>query len=101
MNKSNVMEIKKTLKITTDFMPSIDKICTCFVNGNKEKLISNTEKYFDLEEEEQFKYIDIFKNTLTGTIGKKLINLEYSSSPASNSAQKAMYGYLNNIFTDI
>lgn len=98
MNKSNVMEIKKTLKISADFMPSIDRICTCFVNGNKNKLIANTEKYFDLDEEEQFKYIELFKGVLSGAIGKKLINLEYTSSPESASAQKKMQKAYTDIF---
>jgi len=100
MNKSNVSEIKKTMKITVDDIPSIDTICTCFVNGNKEKLITNTEKYLNLEAEEQFKYIELLSSALTGTIGKKLINLEYSSSNASASAQKEMQGVYIDMFTN-
>lgn len=100
MNKSNVTEIKKTLAIKVDDIPSIDTICTCFVNGNKDKLITNTEKYMSLDEEEQFKYIEILKNVLTGAIGKKLINLEYNSSPQSTSAQKNLQEEYANMFSD-
>ena len=90
MNRSNVLEIKKTLQMKAGDMPSVDRICTCFVNGNKEKLISNTEKFFELDEEEQFKYTDILKGVLTGVIGKKLINLEYTSSKESEKAESMM-----------
>ena len=90
MNRSNVMEIKKTLKITENDIPSIDTVCTCFVNGNKEKLIQNTEKLTSLDEEEVFKYIELLKGSLTGTIDKKLINLEYTSEDASVSAENVM-----------
>lgn len=100
MNRSNVQEIKKTLAIKVDDIPSIDTICTCFVNGNKEKLISNTEKYSSLEEEEQFKYIDILKGALTGAIGKKLINLEYTSDESSVDAEKKMAKAYKNMFSD-
>ncbi len=100
MNKSNVMEIKKILKITENNMPSIDKICTCFVNGEKKKLISNTEKFFNLDEEEQFKYIELFKNVLTGAIGKKLINLEYTSDEASKAAQDNIQSAQVQMFDD-
>lgn len=100
MIKSNVMEIKKTLKITKDFMPSIDAISTCFVNGNKERLMSNTEKYFNLEEEEEFKYIDLLKGVLSGAIGKKLINLEFTSAEPSVSAENALSGAYTKFHTD-
>ncbi len=100
MNKSNVMEIKKTLKITENDIPSINKIATCFVNGNKEKLITNTDSYLQLEEEEQFKYIEILKGALTGAIGKKLINLEYTSVDSSASAQEKIRKAQTEMFSD-
>ena len=33
--------------------------------------------FLSLPEEEAFKYFDIFKHTLSGTIGKNLINMEF------------------------
>lgn len=96
MNKSNVMEIKKTLKMSAEELPSIDAVCTCFVNGNKEKLISNTERFTKLDEEEQFKYTDMCKAALSGAIGKKLINLEYKDV----SSQKKMEEYHRLVFDD-
>lgn len=98
MNRSNVLEIKKTLKITEKDIPSIDTICTCFVNGEKEKLIANTEKYNSLDEEEQYKYIEILKSVLTGTIGKKLINLSYTEGETSARAQSSIEGTYKEMF---
>lgn len=98
MNRSNVLEVKKTLKISENDIPSIDTICTCFVNGNKEKLISNTEKFATLEEEEQFKYIEILKNVLTGAIGKKLLNLNFSPVPRSKESRDNMASWEKTIF---
>ena len=100
MNRSKIMEIKKSMKITMEDMPSIDTICTCFVNGNKEKLISNTERYRDLDEEEQFKYIELLSASMTGAVGKKLINLAYDNSPESMNAQKQMQNNYKQIFAD-
>ena len=37
----------------------------------------NRKKPFSLPEEEAFKYFDIFKHTLSGTLGKNLINMEF------------------------
>lgn len=98
MNKSNVMEIKKTLKITPEFLPSINTICTCFVNGNKEKLISNTEGTMSLDEEEIFKYIELLKGSLSGAIGKKLINLEFTSDETSKAAQDKLLNIHQHMF---
>lgn len=36
-----------------------------------------------LEEEEMFKYFKIFKSTLSGTIGKNLLNMEFPLSQES------------------
>ena len=98
MNRSNVLEIKKTLKMSEELIPSIDCICTCLVNGNKQKLLSNTERFINLDLEEQFKYIEILKNTLTGIIDKKLLNLEYTVAQADK--QKVMAETHAKLFTD-
>ncbi len=94
MNRSNVLEIKKTIKVEDG---SIDKIITCFVNGNKKKLISNTESFNSLSEEEAFKYVDILKSTLSGAIGKKLVNISFSSDSASEKAEENLYSSFKNI----
>nr|WP_297765746.1 DUF4317 family protein [uncultured Butyrivibrio sp.] len=94
MNRSNVLEIKKTFKVEDG---TIDKIITCFVNGNKNKLITNTESFSSLSEEEAFKYVDILKSTLSGTIGKKLVNITFSSDSASREAEDKLYSSFKNM----
>lgn len=41
------------------------------------------EAFLSLEEEEMFKYFKIFKSTLSGTIGKNLLNMEFPLSQES------------------
>ena len=43
----------------------------------KERKTELKEAFLSLPEEEMFKYFDIFKKTLSGTIGKNLINLDF------------------------
>ena len=43
----------------------------------KEKKMEMKKAFLSLPEEEAFKYFDIFKHTLSGTIGKNLINMEF------------------------
>lgn len=75
MNKKEIAEIRK------QFSPehcAITRICGCFVDSEKDKRTSMKEAFLSLPEEEMFKYMDIFKKTLSGHIGKNLMNLEYS-----------------------
>lgn len=77
MNKKEIAEIRK------QFTPencAITRICGCFVDSEKNKRTSMKEAFMSLPEEEMFKYMDIFKKTLSGHIGKNLMNLGYSIS---------------------
>ena len=74
MNKKEVLEIRK------QFSPencAITRICGCYVDHEKEKKMEMKKAFLSLPEEEAFKYFDIFKHTLSGTIGKNLINMEF------------------------
>lgn len=76
MNRKEISEIKK------QFTPSrcaVTRICGCYVNGEKEKKTRINEMFLALPEEEMFKYFDIFRKTLSGSIGKNLINMEFPS----------------------
>ena len=74
MNKKEVLEIRK------QFTPencAITRICGCYVDHEKEKKMEMKKAFLSLPEEEAFKYFDIFKHTLSGTLGKNLINMEF------------------------
>ena len=74
MNKKEVLEIRKLFGKDNC---RIERICGCYVDGHKEKKLEMKEAFLSLPDEEMFKYIDIFKKTLSGTIGKNLLNLEF------------------------
>lgn len=74
MNKKEINEIKK------QFTPehcTITRICGCYVDGEKEKRTRLAQTFLTLTEEENFKYFTIFKNTMSGTLGKNLLNMEF------------------------
>ena len=80
MNKKEIAEIKKL------FTPShcaITRICGCYVDAEKNIKTKLKEAFLSLEEEEMFKYFKIFKSTLSGTIGKNLLNMEFPLSQES------------------
>lgn len=88
MNKSEVAEIKKQLNHENC---SITKVSGCYVNGEKAILARFTNTFLNMPEDETFKYFEIFKKTLSGTIGKNLINLDFpSTTEFDGSPQEAL-----------
>lgn len=74
MNKKEVLEIRKQF---TPANCAITRICGCYVDHEKEKKTELKKAFLSMQEEEAFKYFDIFKHTLSGTLGKNLMNMEF------------------------
>lgn len=74
MNKKDILEIRKQF---TPANCAITRICGCYVNYEKEKVTEWMNAFLSLPEEEEFKYFEMFKKTLSGTIGKNLLHMEF------------------------
>ncbi|MDF2844845.1 MAG: hypothetical protein K0R00_3271 [Herbinix sp.] len=81
MINSEILEIRKQFKHENC---SITKVSVCYVDGEKTIKTKFTESFLCMPEEETFKYFEIFKKTLSGTVGKNLINLEFPTSSEFN-----------------
>ncbi|MCD8153754.1 MAG: DUF4317 domain-containing protein [Clostridiales bacterium] len=88
MNKKEIAEIKKQF---TQDRCAITRICGCYVDAEKNKKTELKAAFLSLSEEEIFKYFDIFRKTLSGTLGKNLMNLEF---PLSQEAQGGTQEFL-------
>lgn len=75
MNKKEVLEIRKQF---TPANCAITRIAGCYVDHEKNKKMESKSAFLSLPEEEAFKYFDIFKKTLSGTMGKNMLNMEFS-----------------------
>lgn len=74
MNKKEVLEIRKQF---TPANRAITRIAGCYVDHEKNKKMESKSAFLSLPEEEAFKYFDIFKKTLSGTMGKNMLNMEF------------------------
>ena len=74
MTKQEISEIKKLL---TPKNCSITRICGCYVDGEKNKKTELKQAFLALPEEEMFKYFEILRKNLSGTLGKNLLTLEF------------------------
>ena len=74
MIKKEIAEIKRQF---TPANCSISRICGCYVDGEKNKKAEFKEAFLSLPEEDMFKYFELLRKNLSGTLGKNLINLEF------------------------
>lgn len=74
MINSEILEIRKQFKHENC---AITKVSGCYVDGEKTIKARFTESFLLLPEEETFKYFELFKKTLSGSVGKNLINMEF------------------------
>lgn len=88
MNKTEVTEIKKIFKKDDN---GITRICGCYVDGEKNKRVELKEAFYSLPEEEMFKYVDIFRKTMSGTLGKNLMNMEFPMEEETNDDGKQRF----------
>lgn len=74
MVKQEISEIKK---LFTQNNCSITRICGCYVDGEKNKKAQFRQAFLALPEEEMFKYFEILRKTLSGSLGRNLHTLEF------------------------
>ena len=74
MIKQEVNELKR---LYTPSNCSITRICGCYVDGEKNKKTQFKEAFLSLPEEEIFKYFELLRKTISGTLGKNLLDLEF------------------------
>lgn len=74
MTKKDVLELKKRFKKNDC---TFTRMCGCYVNAEKEIILQIEETFLNLEEDEFYKYLDLAKKTLSGTIGNNLIEHEF------------------------
>ena len=89
MQKKDILELKRRLKKGEC---TFTKMRGCYVDSQKNIVLHMNETFLNLEEEEFFKYLEIAKKTLSGTIGNNLLELSFLKGEEGNEAQKFFLG---------
>ena len=98
MNKKEISEIKKQFSPTNS---TIHNICGCYVDHEKTKKFVSRRSFLTLSEDESFKYFDIFKKTLSGTIGKNLLTMEFPlEEEMEGGSQRFLYDLIQSNLED-
>ncbi len=99
MNKKEISEIKRRF---TKTKCSVTRLCGCYVDAEKNKRLTLKEAFQGLPDEEMFKYIDIFRKTLSGSLGRTLMNMEFPTEQetAEDGAQRFLMRLLESRLQD-
>ncbi|MBR5315816.1 MAG: DUF4317 domain-containing protein [Firmicutes bacterium] len=84
MNLSEVKEIRRRFKLDKD---SISHIYGCYVNAAKEIVTTIDMPVGLMEQEEAEMYLKILKKSLSGTLGRNLIEIPFSTAQVENSEE--------------
>lgn len=74
MKKKDILELKRRFKKEEC---TFTRMCGCYVDGQKNIILKIGETFLNLKDEEFYKYLEIAKKTLSGTIGNNLLTLEF------------------------
>ncbi len=70
-------ELNELKKLFTPRKCSVNRICGCYVDGEKNVKTTFAESFLNLPEDETFKYFEIMRKALSGTVGKTALNMEF------------------------
>ena len=85
MQKKDILELKRRFKKDAC---TFTKLRGCYVDSQKNILLHINETFLNLEEEEFYKYLEIAKKALSGTIGNNLLELSFRRDEAGEESQK-------------
>ncbi len=75
LQNKDILELKRRFKKEAC---TFTRMCGCYVDANKNKVVELNETFLNLEDEEFYKYLEIAKKALSGTIGNNLLELSFS-----------------------
>nr|MBQ8252957.1 DUF4317 domain-containing protein [Lachnospiraceae bacterium] len=88
MQRKDLLEIKKRFKKDEC---TFTRMTGCYVNSQKEKVVTLNEVFLNLPDEEYYKYLEIAKKTLSGTLGNNLLELEFPMEEESAGGKQQFF----------
>lgn len=84
MNQKELSEIRRRFRPDKS---SISRVYGCYVNNNREIIAYIDESLGLMREEEQEMYLGLLKKSLSGTLGKNLIDIVFSTQQVADSEE--------------
>jgi hypothetical protein len=87
MKKKDILELKKRFKKE---QCTFTRMCGCFVNSEKNIILELKETFLNLDEDDYFKYLEIAKKVLSGTIGNNILELNFPTGQDAYNKQLSL-----------
>lgn len=84
MNQKELSELRRRWRLDKN---AVSRIYGCFVNSAKEIVAEVNESLGMLPQEEAEKYLSLLKKSLSGTMGKNLIDIEFTTQQVMDSEE--------------
>lgn len=88
VSKKDINEIKRRFKKEEC---TFQRLCGCYVDAGRNKVTSFSETFLNLEDEEFYKYLDIAKKALSGTIGNNILELEFPMASETDGGMQQFF----------
>ena len=90
MTKKDILELKRRLKKDAC---TFTRLCGCYVDADRNKVTTFGETFLNLEDEEFYKYLEIAKKVMSGTIANNILELEFPlAEEAAGGRQQFLMG---------
>ncbi|MGH4051587.1 MAG: DUF4317 domain-containing protein [Clostridium sp.] len=93
MRRKDILELKRRFKKE---QCTFTKMCGCYVNGEKHTILKFRESFLNLDEDEYFKYLEIAKKVLSGTIGNNILELNFTTNEDFTNERQTSLMHLKN-----
>lgn len=91
MNQKEVSELRRRWRVDKN---AVSRIYGCYVNSNKEIVSNLDESLGTMPEEEAEKYLGLLKKSLSGALGKNLIDIVFSTQQVMESEEHKLLSAL-------
>ena len=88
LRNKDILEIKRRMKKDSC---TITRMCGCYVNAEKEKVMKLDENFLNLDDEEFYKYLEIVKKAISGTIGNNLLDVKFQKEEQNNGGKQQYF----------
>lgn len=89
MNKKDIMELRRRLKREEC---TIARVAGCYVDINGHKVVKLNQNFLNLPDEEFYKYLEIAKKTMAGTVGNNILEVDFLPEAEGNEKQRFLLG---------
>ena len=88
ITRRDVLELRRRM---TKKGCTFTRLCGCYVDGNKNVVLKFSEAFSDLEEDTFYKYLEIAKKAMSGSLGNNLLELRFQRGETADERQRSLY----------